>query len=172
MLKNWCFWTVVWEKTLESPLEWQEIKPVNLKRSQPWIVIGRTIAAVPIIWLPNGKSHLFGKDPDTGKDWEQEVKGTTEDEMAGWHHGLDGRESEWTPGDGDEQGGPAIHGVAKRQTRLSNWTELNWLTAFRILLLTCLVYSISSKGFLPTVVDIMVIWIKLAHSSPFYFIDS
>ena len=94
VLKNLCFPTLVWEKTLESPLEFKEIKPVNLKRSQPWIVIGRTIAAVPIIWLPNGKSHLFGKDPDTGKDWEQEVKGVTEDEMVGWHHQLNGHEFE------------------------------------------------------------------------------
>ena len=105
--KNWCFWTVVLEKTLKSPLDCQEIKPVNPKRNQPWIFIGRTDAKTeaPILWPPDVKSWLIGKNPDAGKDWRLEEKGTTEDEMAGWHHWLNGRESGWTPGVGDGQGG-------------------------------------------------------------------
>ena len=88
VLKNWCFWTVVLEKTLESPLESKKIKPVNLKGNQPWIFIGRTDvkAEAPILWPPDVKNWLIGKDPDSGKDWRQEEKGTTEDEMVGWLH--------------------------------------------------------------------------------------
>ena len=95
VLKNWCFWTVVLEKTLESPLDCTEIKPVNPKGNQSWIFIGRTDAEaeVPILWPPD-KSWFTRKDPDTGKDWRQEEKGTTEDEMVGWHHWLDGHEFE------------------------------------------------------------------------------
>ena len=87
-LKNWCFWTVVLEKTLESPLVCREIKPVNPKGSQSWIFMGRTDAEdeTPILWLPDGKNWLTGKDPDAGKDWRQEEKGMTEVEMVGWHH--------------------------------------------------------------------------------------
>ena len=94
--KNWCFWTAVLEKTLESPLDGEEIKPVNPKGNQPWIVIVRTDAEVeaPILWPPDAKSQLIGKDPDAGKDWGQEEKGTTEDEMVGWHHWLNGHEFE------------------------------------------------------------------------------
>ena len=103
--KNWCFWTVVLEKTLESPLDSKEIQPVHSKGSQSWVFTGRTDAETPVLWPPYAKSWLIGKDSDGGKDWGLEEKGTTEDEMAGWHHGLDGRESEWTPGDGDGQGG-------------------------------------------------------------------
>ena len=86
-----------------------EIQPIHPKGDQSWVVIGRTDAEAetPILWPPHAKSWLIGKDPDAGRDWEQEEKGMTEDEMAGWHHGLDGRESEWTPGDGDGQGGLA-----------------------------------------------------------------
>ena len=92
--KNWCFWTVVWEKTLESPLDCKEIQPVHPKGAQSWVFIGRTDAEakIPILWLPHAKSWLIGKDPDAGRDWGQEEKGTTEDEMAGWHHWLDGHE--------------------------------------------------------------------------------
>ena len=84
-LKNWCFWTVVLEKTLEGPLDWKEIQPVNPKGNQPWIFIGRTDAEAeaPILWPPHEKSWLIGKDPDAGKDWRQEEKGMTEDEMVG-----------------------------------------------------------------------------------------
>ena len=80
--KNWCFWTVVLEKTLESPLDRKEIKQVNLKGNQLWIFIGRTDAEAPILWSPDAKSWFIGKDPDAGKDWGQEEKGTTEDEMV------------------------------------------------------------------------------------------
>ena len=107
--KNWCFWTVVLEKTLVSPLDCKERQPVHPKGNKPWVFIGRTDveAETPIIWLPDGKSCLIGKDPDAGKDWRQEEKGTTEDEMVGWHHWLDGHGFGWTPGVGNGQGGLA-----------------------------------------------------------------
>ena len=107
--KNCCIWTAVLEKTLESPLYYKEIKPVNPKGNQPWMFIGMTDAeaGAPIHWPPDVKSWLIGKVPDTGKDWGQEEKGTPEDEMAGWHHQLDRHEFECIPGDGDGQGGLA-----------------------------------------------------------------
>ena len=94
--KNWCFWTVVLEKTLESPLDCKEIQPVHPKGNQSWIYIGRTHAEAetPILWPPDVKNWLFGKDPDIGKDWRWEGKGTTEDEMVGWHHRPNGHEFE------------------------------------------------------------------------------
>ena len=99
VLKNWCFWTVVLEKTLESPLDYKEIKTVNPKGNQSWIFIGRTDAEAetPIIWPPDAKNWFIWKDPDAEKDGRQE-KGTTQDEMVGWHHRLDGHESEQAPG--------------------------------------------------------------------------
>ena len=103
--KNWCFWTVVLEKTLESPLDNKEVKLVSPKGNQSWIFIGRTEAEAPILWLPNVKNWLIWKDPDAGKDWGQEEKGMTEDEMVAGHHQLNGDESEWTPGVGDGQRG-------------------------------------------------------------------
>ena len=110
-LKKWCFWTVVQEKTLESPLDSKEIKPVNPKRNQPWMFIRRTDAEAeaPILWLPDEKSWLTGMsewpdDPDAGKEWGQEEKGATEDEILGWHHWFNGHEFEQTPGDGNGQG--------------------------------------------------------------------
>ena len=105
-LKNWCLRIVVLEKTLESPPDSKEIKPVNLKGNWPWIFTGRTDAGAEalIFWLPNGKSRLIGKDSDAGKDWGQEEKGATEDEMVGWHHRLNGHEFEQTLGDGEGQG--------------------------------------------------------------------
>ena len=101
--KNWCFWTVVLEKTLESPLDCKEIKPVHPKGNQSWIFIRRTDAKAeaPILWPPDAGNWSIGKDPDAGKDWGQEEKGTPEDEMAGWYHWLDGCEFEWTLGVGD-----------------------------------------------------------------------
>ena len=92
--KNWCFWTVVLEKTLESPLDCKEIQPVRFRGDQSWVLIGRTDveAETPILWPPNVKSWLLWKDPDAGKDWRQEEKGTTEDEMVGWYHQLNGHE--------------------------------------------------------------------------------
>ena len=111
-LKNWWFWTVVMEKTLESPLNNKEIKPVNPKGNQPWIFIGRTDTETeaPILWPHDMKSWLIGKDPDAGKDRKQEEKGVTEDEMVGWHHRLNGLEFEQTPGD-SEAWHAAVHGV-------------------------------------------------------------
>ena len=108
VLKNWCFWTVVLEKTLESPLDCKEIQAANPKGDQSWVFIGRTDAEAetPVLWPPHAKSWLIGKESDAGRDCGQEEKGTTEDEMAGWHHWLDGRESEWTPGDSEEQRSP------------------------------------------------------------------
>ena len=104
--KNWCFWTVVLEKTLESPFDCKEIKPVNPKGNQSWIFIGRTDveAETPILWPPDVKNWLIWKDPDAGKDWRQEEKGPTEDEMAGLHHQLEGHEFEQALGDGEGQG--------------------------------------------------------------------
>jgi len=123
-LKNWCF------QTLESPFD-SKIKPVNPKGNQPWIFIGRTDAEVPIFWWGFNPSHpnlmrrrLVGKDPDAGKDWGQEEKAATEDEMVGWHHQFSGHESEQTLGDSEGQGSleSAVYGVAKSQTQPSDWT--------------------------------------------------
>ena len=128
--KNWCSWTVVLEKTLESPLDHKEVQPVHSKGDQRWVFFGRNNvkAETPILWPPHAKSWLIGKDSDAGRDWGQEEKGTTEDEMAGWHQWLNGSEFEWIPGVGDGQGGLACcnsWGLMSCQTRLSNWTELN-----------------------------------------------
>ena len=104
--KNWYFLTVVLEKTLESPLDSKEIKPVNPKGNQPWIFIEKTGAEVevPILWPTDVKSQLAGKDPDSGKYWEQEEKGVTEDKIVGWYHWLNEHEFEQTPGDSEGQG--------------------------------------------------------------------
>ena len=121
--KNWCFWTVVLEKTLESPLDCKEIQPVHPKGDQSWVFIGRTDveAETPILWSPVAKSWVIWKDSDAGKDWGQEEKGMTKDEMVGWHHRLNEHESGWTPGVGDGQG------VVASQRVRHNWaTELNW----------------------------------------------
>ena len=132
--KNWCFWTVVLEKTLESPLDYKEIQPVHSEGDQSWVFIGRTDAKAetPILWPPDVKSWLIGKDSDAGRDWGQEEKGTTEDEMPGWHHWLGGLESEWTPGLRDGQEGLACCSswVAKSRTRLSDWTEMRKVTIY------------------------------------------
>ena len=126
--KNWCFWTVVPEYTLGSPLDCKEIQPVHPKGNQSWILIGRTDAEAEtlILWPCDAKNWFIGKDPDAGKDWRREKKGTTEDEMVGWHHWLDGHEFEQTPGvgDGQEAWRAAAYGVAKSRTRLSDWTKL------------------------------------------------
>ena len=131
--KNWCFWTVLLEKTLESPLDCKEIQPVPSKGDQPWDFFGRNDAKAetPVLWPPHAKFWPIGKDSDAGRDWGKEKKGMTEDEMAGWHHRLDGHEFEWTLGVGDGQGGlaccsPRGHKVLGMNKRL-NWTELNTL---------------------------------------------
>ena len=127
-LKNWCFWPVALEKILESPLDNKEIQPASPKGNQSWIFIGRTNAEAPILWPPDSKSQLTGKDPDAGKDWGQEEKGGTEDELVGWHHWLNGHEFEQTPGDGGGQGSLACCSpwVTKSQTCLSDWTIVQW----------------------------------------------
>ena len=133
VLKNWCFWTVVLEKTLESPLDSKEIKPVNSKGNQFLIFIGRADAEAetPILWPPDAKDWLLGKDPDAGKDWRQERRGrwAWEDEMVGWHHWLNGHEFEWAPGVGDGQGGLVCSSPwscrASNMTKWRNWTEYN-----------------------------------------------
>ena len=126
--KNWCFWTVLLEKTLASPLDSKEIQPVHPKRNQSWIFIGRTDAKAetPILWPPDLKNWLTGKDPDAGKDWRQEEKGTTEDEMVGWRHRLNEHEFKQTPGVGDGQGGLACCDSWCRRVGHDWTTELNW----------------------------------------------
>ena len=125
-------WTVVLEKTLESPLDCKEIQPVHPKGNQAWIFIGRTDAEfeTPILWPPDAKNWLTGKDPDAGTDWRWEEKGTTEDEMVGWHHRLYGHEFEQAPGVGDGQGSLACcspwgHKDSDTMERL-NWASGSW----------------------------------------------
>ena len=131
-LKNWCFWTVVLEKTLESPLDCKETQPVHPKGDQSWILIRKTDAEAetPVLWPPDLKNWLIWKDPDAGKDWRQEEKGTTEDKIVGWHHRLDGHEFERTPGVGDGQGSLVCCNPWGQKesdtTEQLNWPELNW----------------------------------------------
>ena len=129
VLTYWCFWTVVLEKTLESPLDCKEIQPVHTEGDQSWVFIGRTDAKAetPVLWPPHEKSWLMEKTLMLGGIGGQEKKGTTEDEMAGWHHWLDGHEFEWTLGVGDGQGGLVC--CNSRGHKESDTTErLNWLT--------------------------------------------
>ena len=133
-LKNWCFWTVVLEKTIESHLDCKEIQLVHSKGDWFWVFFGRNDAKAetPVFWPPHAKSWLIGKDSDAGRAWGQEEKGITEDEMAGWHHWLDGHEFEWTLGVGDGHGGLACcdswgHKESDTTEQL-NWTELKKVT--------------------------------------------
>ena len=124
---RWCFWTVVLEKTLESPLDCKEIQPVHPKGNQSWVFIGRTDAEAetPILWPPDTKSWLIWKDPDAGTYWGQEEKGTTEDEIVGWHHQLDGHGFGWTPRVGDGQGGlVCCSPCGRKESDTTEW--LNW----------------------------------------------
>ena len=127
-LKNWCFWTVVLEKTLESLLDSKEIQPVHPEGIQSWGFIGRidVEAGTPILWPPDAKSWLIWKDPDAGKDWRQGEKGTTEVEMVGWHHRLNGHEFGSTPGVGDGQGGRPGVLQSMGSQRLDTTERLNW----------------------------------------------
>ena len=131
----WC-----WRRLLRvSPLDCREMQPVHSKGDQSWVFIGRTDAKAetPVLWPPQVKSWLTGKDSDARRDWGQEEKGTTEDEIAGWLHRLDGHEFGWTPSVGDGQGGLACcdYGITKSRTRLSDWTELNWHNILSVLVL-------------------------------------
>ena len=132
VLKNWCFWTVVLEKTLESALDCKGIQLVHPKGDQSWVFIGRTDveAETPILWPPDARSWLIWKDPDAGKDWGQEEKGTTEDEMAGWHHWLDGHGFGWSLGVGDGQRGLACCSSWCRRVGPQWATELNYVFLF------------------------------------------
>ena len=127
-LKNWCFWTVVLEKTLESPLDCKEIKPVNPKGNQSWIFIGRTDAEAEaqMLWPPDVKNWLIGKEPDAGKDWRQEEKRETEDEIIRWHHWLRGHEFEQVPGVSDGQDTLACCSPLGRKV-LDTTEQLNWI---------------------------------------------
>ena len=141
--KNWYFWTVVLERTHESPLDCKEIQPVHHKGDQSWVLIGRTDveAETPILWPPDVKSWLIWKDPDAGKDWGQE-KGTTEDEMVGWHHRLNEHGFGWTPGVGNGQGGLACCGSWDcKESDMTEW--LNWTDFFFNFSLYCFKNSIS-----------------------------
>ena len=138
--KNWCFWTVVLEKTPESPLDCKEIQPVHSEGDQSWVFFVRNDAKAETsaLWPPHGKCWLIGKDSDAGRGWGQEEKGTTEDEMAGWHHGLNRHESEWTPGVGDGPWGLACcdswghkesdmtERLKRTELRVSSLTASNW----------------------------------------------
>ena len=134
-LKDWCFWTVVLEKTLENPLDCKEIQPVHPK-DQSWVFIGRTDAEAetPVLWPPDAKSWLIWKDRDAGKDWGQEEKGMTEDEMVGWHHRFNGHRFGWTLGVGDGQGGlvccPSWGHKDLDMIEWLIWTEQNWMWWF------------------------------------------
>ena len=130
VLRNWCFWIVVLKKTLESPLDSEEIKPVNPNENQPWIFIGRTDAEAeaPILCPSDARSRLIGKDPDAGKDWSQEEKGMTKDEMVGWHHRLNGHGFEQAPGNGEGQGSLACYSLwGCKESDLTQWLNNNIL---------------------------------------------
>ena len=133
--KEWCFWTVVLEKALESPLDYKEIQPVHSEGDQPWDFFGRTDvkAETLILWPPDAKSWLIGKDPEAGKDWRQEEKGTTEDEMVGWHHQLNGHGFGRTPAGGDGQGGLACCGSWGHK-ELDMTEQMNWRMSMESLL--------------------------------------
>ena len=121
--KDWCFLTVVLEKTVESPLESKEIKPINLKGNQSWILFGRTVAEAPIVWAPDANNWLIGKDTDAGKDWRQKVKMVKENEMGGRHHGFNGHELGQTLGDGEGQ---------RRLACCSPWGHEEWDMAWQL----------------------------------------
>ena len=153
---NWCFWTKVLEKTLESSLDSKEIKPVHPEGNQPWISFGRTDAETeaPILWPPDAKSRLIGKDLDGGKDRRQEEKGTTKDEMVGWHNRLNGHEFEQALGNGDEQGSLVCCCPWGRKVGDGWTTEMNWTVPY-----VTYFYLIRIWGFVVVVLNFHVsIW--------------
>ena len=166
--KNWCFWTVMWEKTLESPLDNKEIKPVNPKGNQSWIFIESTDAEAPILWPPAMKSWLFGKDPDAGKDWSQEEKGMTEGEMVGWHRWLNGHEFERAPEIGDGQGGLACcspwgHKELDVAGRL-NWADVSLVPCLHVgLSLHKVSSSKQDQGFCTVFLSVVVVPVLAFH---------
>ena len=148
------------EKTLESPLDCKEIQPVHSEGDQPWDFFGRNdaIAETPVLWPPHAQSWLIGKDSDAGRDSGQEEKGTTEDEMAGWHHRLDGREFEWTPGVGDGQGGLACCDSWGHRVRHDRATELNWKHIITKSVFPCLILNQTNQLKKKNVKTIGEIW--------------
>ena len=165
-VKNWCFWTVVLEKILESPLDSKENNSVNTKGNQFWMFIGRTDAEAetPVLWPPDAKNWLIGKDLDAGKDWTQEEKRTTGDEMVGWHHRINGHGFEWTPGVGDAQGGleccsPWGRKELDTNERL-NWTELIYRQSY-----TWTYIIMYVKGSSPPLTHWVIVRIKWASMS-------
>ena len=150
-------WSVVLEKTHENPLDCKEIQPVHPKGDQSWVFFGRNDAKpeTPVLWPPHVKSWLIGKDSDAGRDWRQEKKGTTEDEMAGWHHRLNGYEFEWTPGVGGGQGGLACCDSWGRKES-DTTKQLNWTDAQKISfqLLKLFIYAVGP----PFVLHITMLW--------------
>ena len=136
VLKNSCFWTVVLEKILENPLDCKEIQPVHPEGNQSWIFIGKTDAEAEtlLLWPPVAKNWLIGKDPDAGKDWRQEEKRTTENEMIGWHHWRDGHNFEWAPEVGDAQGSLVCCSPWGRK-ELDMTERLNWTWGFPVVLI-------------------------------------
>ena len=163
VVKNWCFWTVVLEKTLESPLDCKEIQPVHPKGYQSWIFIGRTVAEAetPILWPPDGKNWLIRNDPDAGKNWRREEKGMTENKMVGWHHWLNGHEFEQAQEmvKDRETWCAAVHGVAKSWMWLSNWTTTYQIT---LVMRKILIFILLCKYFLPFPVPITISLLKSA----------
>ena len=150
--RNWCFWTVVLEMTPENPLDCKEIHPVHPKGDQSWIFIGRTDAEVEalVLWPPDAKNWLIGKDPDAEKDWRQEKKGTIEDEMFGCHHWCNGHElSRIQELVIDREAWHAVvHGVVKCQTRMRVWTDWMRKRNFFFLLRLCHFFKGNSTGFI------------------------
>ena len=164
------------EKTLESPLDCKKIQPIHSEGDQPWEFFGRNDAKAetPVLWPPHAKSWLIGKDSDAGRDWGQEEKGTTEDEMAGWYHWLDGHDSEWTPGVGDGQGGLACCDSWSRKesetTEHLNWTELtykNFILVYLHLSLSCF-YAPVATNFILTCYELHAILIFQVN---YYFFE-
>ena len=169
--KNWCLWTVVLEKPLESPLDCKEIQSVHPKGNQFWVFTGRidVEAETPIFWPADAKSWRIWKDPDVAKDWRQE-KGTTEDEMVGWHHRLNGHEFGWTPGVGDGQGG-LVCCSSWGHKELDMTERLNWTDSCFIMLTTVSLLPFPSLSFTPCPF-LLILHFSLPFSLPSSFLSS